>query len=177
MLEKCAMPEKTLSELRRFALKLGIQEARIISARTVKTAAWVRFKCQFGCSGFGECLSCPPYSPTPYETRLMIKEYSKAILLHKTGGSKVSVSGVVYKLEREAFLSGYYKAFGMGAGPCMLCRICDLKKGCRHAEEARPAMEACGIDVFATARANGFPIETVTSTQCRANYYGIVFLT
>jgi glyoxylase-like metal-dependent hydrolase (beta-lactamase superfamily II) len=30
--------------------------------------------------------------------------------------------------------------------------ITPFDRGCRHPDEARPAMEACGIDVFATAR-------------------------
>ena len=67
---------------------------------------------------------------------------------------------IVAALEREIFLSGCYKALDFGAGPCRLCKDCNLA-GCIRAEDARPAMEACGIDVFATARANGFPIEVV----------------
>ena len=55
-------------------------------------------------------------------------------------------------------------------------RQCDLEGACRHAEESRPAMEACGIDVFATARAAGFPIEVVTSHECEQNYYGLVLV-
>ena len=37
-------------------------------------------------------------------------------------------------------------------------------------------MEACGIDVFATARANGFPIEVVKDESCEDNYYGLVLI-
>jgi hypothetical protein len=32
----------------------------------------------------------------------------------------------------------------------------------RHPEQARPAMEACGIDVFSTVRKAGLPIEVVS---------------
>jgi predicted metal-binding protein len=73
------------------------------------------------------------------------------------------------------FLDGYYKAFGIGSGPCDTCASCS-KQGCRHPETARPSMEACGIDVFATARANGFPIEVLRSTGCEGNYYGLVLV-
>jgi len=65
---------------------------------------------------------------------------------------------------------------GMGAGPCRLCNDCNLKGACRHREMARPSMEACGIDVFTTARNNGFKIETLDSTRCRANYFGLVLI-
>jgi predicted metal-binding protein len=168
--------KKTINDLRRIALGLGAKEAKVIPASTVKTASWVRYKCQFGCSGFGECLTCPPYSPTPEETQRIINFYKKAILLHTASGWKVDISKIVFRLEREAFLAGYYKALGMGAGPCRLCRTCRLKSGCRHLEEARPSMEACGIDVFSTVRSNGFKLETLDSFGCKANYYAIVFV-
>jgi hypothetical protein len=37
-------------------------------------------------------------------------------------------------------------------------------------------MEACGIDVFATARANGFEIEVVQSKDQKGDYYGVVLI-
>jgi len=37
-------------------------------------------------------------------------------------------------------------------------------------------MEACGIDVFATARGAGFPIEVVRDYQSAQNYYGLLLL-
>jgi hypothetical protein len=37
-------------------------------------------------------------------------------------------------------------------------------------------MEACGIDVFATARANGFPIEVLTDRSCPENCYGLLLI-
>ncbi len=37
-------------------------------------------------------------------------------------------------------------------------------------------MDACGIDVYATARANGFPIEVVRGENSNQNYYGLVLM-
>lgn len=37
-------------------------------------------------------------------------------------------------------------------------------------------MEACGIDVFTTVRANGFPIKVVKEPNCKANYYSLVLI-
>lgn len=79
------------------------------------------------------------------------------------------------KLEREIFLAGYYKALGYGAGPCMLCKECNVQQ-CVHPEDTRPSMEACGIDVYATVRANGLPIEVVKDETCEENYYGLVLI-
>jgi hypothetical protein len=37
-------------------------------------------------------------------------------------------------------------------------------------------MEAAGIDVFATARAAGLPIEVVRDEKCPQNYYALVLV-
>ena len=37
-------------------------------------------------------------------------------------------------------------------------------------------MEACGIDVYTTVRANGFPINVVKDSGCSENYYGLVLI-
>jgi len=78
------------------------------------------------------------------------------------------------KLERGAFLAGWYKSLALGAGPCSLCKECDFEQ-CRN-EDARPSMEACGIDVFATARANGFPIEVLKDRSSPENCYGLLLI-
>ena len=62
----------------------GAEDAVVISPRSVVTAAWVRLRCQFGCSEFGQCLTCPPHSPAPETTRRVLDEYKTAILLHGT---------------------------------------------------------------------------------------------
>jgi predicted metal-binding protein len=170
------MYRKSIEELKNRAVELGARESKIIEVKTVKTAAWVRYKCQFGCSGFAESLTCPPYSPTPDETRKILNSFKKAILIHCQSGSHVDISKVVIQIEKEAFLAGYYKALGMGAGPCRLCAECNLKGDCRHREKARPSMEACGIDVYSAARSNGFSINTLDSAKCRADYFGLVLI-
>ena len=84
---------------------------------------------------------------------------------------------IAAEVEREAFLQGHYKALAMGSGPCRLCEECNLEdEVCLHPEEARPAMEACGIDVFQTARNNGFPIAVVENHSCEQNYYAAVLI-
>jgi len=158
------------------AKELGASDAKIFSPQDVFTAEWVRRKCQFGCGGFGKRLTCPPYTPTPQETRRMLDEYGIAILVHFPG-EQGRLKEVVVALEREAFLSGYYKAFALGAGPCRLCDKCDPKEGiCRYPYQARPSMEACGIDVYKTARIAGYPIDVVRDRDCPQNYYGLLLL-
>lgn len=154
------------------AKALGARNAKIIPAKSIAVAEWVRMKCQYGCDGYGRCLTCPPKSPAPEQTRRMVGCYRTALLVH--GDRHTEIRALVSRLEKEIFLDGYYKAFGMGAGPCELCETCG--EFCCHADRVRPSLEACGIDVFATARANGFPIQVVRSHGCRENYYGIILM-
>ncbi len=155
--------------------KAGVREVKIIAPADVVTAAWVRLKCQFGCDGYGQCLVCPPYTPTPQQMREVLDAYRRAALIHFD--PKAKVKAVVADLEREIFLRGAWKAFGLGAGSCYFCRACPVDEGaCRHAERARPAMEACGIDVFSTVGKAGFPIEVVRSTRQCPNFYGLILV-
>jgi predicted metal-binding protein len=170
------MKKNILEFLCKRALKLGARDCKIVKVSTVKTASWVRKKCQFGCSGFQESLTCPPYSPTARETQRFLNFFKTALLIHCDSNSKKDISRIVVRMEKEAFLTGFYKAWGMGAGPCRLCSVCNLKTGCRHPEEARPSMEACGIDVYTTVRRNGLKIEVVKSHRDKANYFGMVLI-
>ena len=64
-------------------------------------------------------------------------------------------------LEAEAFKMGYRFAAAFAGGDCVLCDVCAGVDGqpCNHPFEARPSMEAVGIDVVATAAAAGLAIE------------------
>jgi len=168
------MPHSKLKDIEKFILSKRAAAVRKIDPRKVVTAEWVRMKCQYGCGGFGEHLTCPPYSPTPERTRRMLDEYSVALLIHWGDGH--SDRKTLAAIEREAFLAGYYKAFILAGGPCHLCRECNVKGTCRHPYESRPAMEACGIDVYQTARDAGFPIEVVTCHEDKPNFYTLLLI-
>ena len=70
---------------------------------------------------------------------------------------------------------GFHKAFGLGAGPCWLCQTWNLEQ-CVHPLEARPSMEACGIDVYATVQANGYPMQVVRDRDEIPNRYGLILI-
>ena len=173
-MKKKAVKKLTAEAVRRRAVKMGVRHARIVPTENVFTAPWVRWKCQYGCGGYGSSLLCPPHSPRPEETQRVLDSYKRAILIH--GDRTTDIRQMVTDLEREAFLGGFYKAFAFACGPCGLCNKCSFDKGCRYPERARPAMEACGIDVFKTVRAARLPIEVVTNRDCAVNYYGLLLL-
>jgi predicted metal-binding protein len=120
------------------------QNARVvpIAAQDVVVADWVRFKCRYGCKGYGKHMGCPPYGPSVEETRRMVAEYHTGILLRFDGipghlGLKPEeipedfhpfyrdlilwVNNTVWQMEKHAFYDGFYKSFGFGAYPCIYC--------------------------------------------------------
>jgi predicted metal-binding protein len=72
------------------------------------------------------------------------------------------MSKALINLERDALSLGYRFTTALSAGNCRLCDECvgpGKGKQCRHPFEARPAAEALGVDVFATAAFAGMPIK------------------
>lgn len=113
-----------------------------VRASDIVISDWVRFKCRYGCKGYGRHMSCPPYAPDAGETRRMVSEYESGILVRFEGipghntltpeqipddfhpffGDLIRwVNGTIQYLEKSAFYDGFYKAFGFGAYPCIYC--------------------------------------------------------
>jgi len=166
-------------------VELGADAAQIIPTDQVMVADWVRLKCQYGCGAYGSRLTCPPHSPPPEVTRRVLSHYRQAFLLRmeRAGGGwkeetrqRRQMSEVVADLERELFLAGYHRAWGMGSGPCSLCAECDLSGPCRFPHQARPSMEACGIDVYTTVRQAGWEIEVVQALEAPFRLFGLVLM-
>ena len=97
------------------ALELGAQKAKVIDTDTVAVAEWVRWKCMYGCQFYEKDAYHPPFAPDAESTQKVLREYTKAILLHGTVAKAVTEAAV--KLEGEAYHRGYYKAFAFAALP------------------------------------------------------------
>jgi len=191
--------DKLLQELR------GIHEDfKLIHAEEIEVADWVRWKCKYGCKAYGKHLTCPPYTPKPEETRKLIRGYEKGLIArfkdvqpntevppahihHFLWDAILEMHNTMFKLERHTFLSGYYKAFAMGALPCSYCADClperidfvldqASKRFCEHQDRARPSMEACGIDVYKTVRKVGYRIEVRTSPYEEITFFGLLLI-
>lgn len=167
------------------ALDMGATGARVVDPGSVVTAPWVRWKCRYGCENFGRSHCCPPSTPADEETRRVLDAYRRAILLHHESPSEPGrgkrfreYSKRLVELEDTLFKDGYYKALVLLSGPCLLCPECAKKKDdpCRFGDRARPSMESCGIDVFATARNNGFPIETLREKDELRNLFCLLLV-
>jgi predicted metal-binding protein len=192
--------EHEIDRLAELAEERGAK-VRPISADMIVVSEWVRYKCRYGCKGYAKHFSCPPYAPTPDETRNMLRDYETALLLRFDGIPGIEefstdeipedfhpwykdmilwIHDTVHFIEKRAFYDGFYKAFGFGAYPCIYCEHCvaeeseglvdeSLKRLCRHMDMVRPSMEACGMDVFATAKNAGWDLTTI---PCKDLEYG-----
>jgi predicted metal-binding protein len=75
--------------------------------------------------------------------------------------SQNEFASLMSALEAEAYRMGYRFAAAFAGGDCVLCDVCAGATGeaCRRPGEARPSMEAVGIDVIATAEAAGLSLQ------------------
>ncbi|MBS7655966.1 DUF2284 domain-containing protein [Candidatus Bathyarchaeota archaeon] len=164
-----------IEKIKRLALKFDVSEAKVIKTSKIIVENWVNWKCRYGCPDYGKWLTCPPYAPKPEETKSLFKEYKIALLFRLP--DKIKLYNILNKLEREFFLQGYYKAFGLGGGHCPYCEKCTLDfKACKNPLLARPSMEACGINVFETAKNAGFPIKILKEKNQKVYRFGLVLI-
>ena len=120
----------------------------------------------------------------PEVTLQMLRHYRQALLLRVEGAvggeeedrQRHRLGEVVAALERELFLAGYHRAWGMGAGPCSFCGACNLEGPCRFPRQARPSMEGCGIDVYTTVRQAVWEIEVVKTLQSPFRLFSLVLM-
>ncbi|KUO53028.1 MAG: metal-binding protein [Desulfitibacter sp. BRH_c19] len=153
---------------------LGFKEVYSVPIESIHVPDWTPVHCQFGCKSFGK-LSCPPNSPSPEETRNVLKDYSLALLLEGEPPTN-SFQKLVLQAEKKAFKTGYYKAFAYWAGPCTLCENCNTQGQCFRPEDTRPSMEGAGIDVFETVKRAEIALQTLNSKSDYCKYFALLLL-
>lgn len=187
-------------------LKSVHEDLHLISTDIIVVGNWVRLKCKYGCENYGKHLCCPPFTPTPDETRAILSEYRNAALarfevkpdsklppklaLRAMSNSVAKIQKTIADLEKSAFLAGYYKAFGMNAMPCALCETCIIQEiqkkdqavfdldgvKCRNKQIMRPSMESLGIDVFQTVKNAGFKARVLKDSKETVELFGLILL-
>jgi predicted metal-binding protein len=108
------------------------------------------------CPGSGKMSACPPFSPTPKETRAKLDQADIFIAIQSIyfveppglpGWQDILVTKFKKELERRKGKGTVTAAFG--AGPCQLCHPKPCLGGgeCRAPEKRLFALESCGIAV------------------------------
>ena len=172
--------ESEIVSLCQKARDLGASQAVGISATEVAVDERVLLKCMVPvCPHYDMSLLCPPNVLSASSFREALGRYSRAILikvdaaspgpagpldqeyLDCLGAAQKKLYEVVGRVEAACLERGYCFAAGLVAGACTLCQECVGHRSglpCRHPFEARPSMEAVGIDVVATAERAGLSL-------------------
>lgn len=174
-------PEKALKDIMARLRQQGASAVKWIPVSGIVIDERVRLKCQIPvCDSYNKNLMCPPFIPSVAFFREALSRYASAILIQAAAPlpdafadrSFADVYAPAKKLhelvnlaEKWAFEYQFCFATGLIGGCCRLCDECvAVKDGrvCRHPFNARPSMEAMGIDVVETTSRAGlttrFPI-------------------
>jgi predicted metal-binding protein len=155
------------------AQQLGFASAHVIKTSEIVVEPWVRLKCQFGCSHYDQSPGCPPYALDEGKMATTISRYKHALLVQGTPPSKIFHEQLL-ALEKALFLGGHTEALAFGAGPCPVCPSCVTDGRCRFPEKLRPSLEACGVDVYKTARRADLNLNPVQHHLGYVKYVGLV---
>jgi predicted metal-binding protein len=167
-------PASSLFTLKSHALSHGFFAVVELDPARIRSEAWVRAKCAYGCSRYGKRWSCPPHAMDQAGFEELLGCYSRALLVAGQPPLK-DFQEKLLGLEREAFLSGFKKALVFSGGPCCWCEECgDLQ--CRFPEKRRPSLESCGCDVFALAESCGITIAPLRSSDDFVQYVGLLLV-
>jgi predicted metal-binding protein len=166
--------------------KHGYRDFKWIDPQKIVVAQWVRMKCLFGCNEYGKTGTCPPSVPSVSDCERFFRDYTQAVVFRFE--KKVDkpedrfewtkkINLTLLELERAVFVSGYRKAFLLPMDSCGLCESCPgMRQKCKEPKMARPTPEALGMDVFATVRSIGFPIEVLADYEQTMNRYAFLLI-
>jgi predicted metal-binding protein len=164
----------SLFNLRQHALSHGFFAAAELDPATIRSEAWVRAKCAYGCSQYGQRWSCPPHSMDQAGFAELLGEYSRAMLVAGQPPLR-DFQEQLLALEKEAFLAGYKKALVFSGGPCCWCDSCPPDR-CAHPEKRRPSLESCGCDVFALAESCAIPVAPLRNSYDFVQFIGLLLV-
>ncbi len=181
--------DELLCNLHTNGKKYGLESILPFSVSKIVVGNWVNLKCRYGCTQFNSNWSCPPATPDITEARNLLEEYSTALMLvgsqqashfyrdtNKNRTDQVRYWKGTVMLERQLFLEGYDKAFGLVSGACKLCKKCAYPENCRFPMEKRPTVESFSIDLVGTLKNIGLGTKVATDIKETFKYYSMILL-
>ena len=167
-------------------IEYGANKAALMTADQVVLAASFRDACvQNSCGAYGKYWVCPPACGEIDALMARVRSFDQAILYQSVGhyedsfdfesmvAARRAHSALSQKIEKE--LGGLLppERFHLSVGGCGLCKSCTYPEGlpCRFPEKALLSLEACGVDVYQTAKAAGLPYNNGANT---VTYFGLI---
>ena len=132
-------------------------------------------KCRWGCEDFfNQTIKCNTRGTSFQERVEMIRAYQTILIAHSHDPRELSKA--LLEIEKASFLGGHYFSFAVRY--CKLCKVCAVDQGkpCPNPEKVRPCDQSFGIDVYKTARNQGWPCDVLQDENDIQNRYGFVLL-
>lgn len=177
---------RTRNDLERLFAAKGFTDFRWLDARDIIVAEWVRMKCLFGCPDYGKNAACPPNTPPVDACARFFREYKRAVVFHfaKTvpkpedrhpWSRKLNLE--LLEVEAEVFKAGFVKAFLLPMDSCNYCLDCTgVRAACKQLKLSRPSPDAMAVDVYATVRKIGYPIQVLAEYDEEMNRYAFLLV-
>lgn len=166
--------KRQLESLIETAIDLGATKARLIHTKSVVFDERSFLKCRFGCNRWGKYWTCPPYLDISYDQfKSAFNKYNRAIIVQTASpedGQKISL-----EIEKQAMLN-HQCSFAFALVLCVLCEECAHPEPCRHPDQARPSMDAYGIDIGKTIKPLGLKVEFNENGNLLPAWYSMVLL-
>ncbi len=170
------MDSPLFEEMKDLGIELGADEVVFLAVGDIVFDERSYLKCLYGCPDWGRKHTCPSRTGAlkPWEYRRILQRYRWGVIVHC--GDKATMASIALKLESHAFVRGRYFAFALG--DCSGCADCAglHDAPCREPDKARPSFHSVGIDVFATVRSLGLPVEVLKAPGETENWYGAVLV-
>ncbi len=158
------------------AKKGDATHAVVISSNDIFFDRRAILKCLWGCEDHFEPnrIKCGSRGLSFEAAQETILQYQKILLIHQY--DSVRLSNIARKIERTAFLDGYYFACAMHC--CHLCKNCRIDSGkpCHMPLKIRPCDQSFGVDVYKTAHGLGLPCKPLQSKEETPNRYAFVLI-
>ena len=172
-----------MEQLTAQALAAGFTHAGPLDAATIELKEEVRDMCSANtCRVYGTNWSCPPACGELPELRQVIARYHRGILVQTVGEVEDSMDfeGMMeaeaahrehFTALHEQLLETWPDLLALGAGTCTRCKQCTYPDApCRFPDKRISSMEAYGMVVMETCKANGmgyyYGPQSIAYTSC-----------
>ena len=172
-----------MEQLTALATEAGFTHTGPLDAGTIVLREEVRDMCAANtCQSYGKKWSCPPACGELPELREQIARYHSGILVQTVGEVEDSLDfeGIMeaetahkqhFSALHERLLETWPDLLALGAGTCTRCKTCTYPDApCRFPDRRVSSMEAYGMVVMDTCKANGmgyyYGPQSIAYTSC-----------